>query len=171
MAEKKETKKATKPRKKVVKEIDGANDSAVQETVVASSEQEVETVPQETEDPVFHDSGDVMFGNPSDYIEHPDEPETEAELEPEVEPLSETEPEPKIDETIQALSEAAEELAKSKTEFGQKLEKAESEDEAKKLINNELKKIETLKNNVKKVARKYSNSQISNSWNGIIQDW
>ena len=47
----------------------------------------------------------------------------------------------------------------------------ETEEEAKEIINNEIKKVEGLKKNVEKIIRKYSNGQVSNSWNGMIQDW
>lgn len=166
MAEKKETKKAAKPRKKAVKDIEETAVAAIPETNVVN-ETEVEAVNEPTNEtisePIFHDSGDVMFGNPDDYIETVDEkPESEPE---------EAEPEAKIDENIVLVYESARDFEKSKNEFEEKLVNADNEEEAKKLINDELKKIETLKNKVKKVAKKYSDGQISNSWNGMIQDW
>ena len=35
----------------------------------------------------------------------------------------------------------------------------------------ELKKVEKIKKDTEKIIRKYSNMQMSNSWNGMIEDW
>ncbi len=73
-----------------------------------------------------------------------------------------------IDEA-QELANANQELEESQDKLEQKLES--DPENAEQIIKDEIAKVEKIKNNVEKVAKKYSNMQISNSWNGMVQDW
>ena len=64
-----------------------------------------------------------------------------------------------------------EEVEKSEEKLDEALKNAKSEDEAKKVIEGDINKVEKLKKNAEKIIKKYSNMQISNSWNGMIEDW
>ena len=78
---------------------------------------------------------------------------------------------PEVSKDAEAVAEANAELEESKEKLSESLANAKTTDEAKELIENEIKKVEDLKKKNEKIIRKYSNMQVSNSWNGMIEDW
>lgn len=179
--EKKTTAKKTTAKKSAPKAEEVAVET-VQETVVAE-----EPVAEEkpAQDPQFQDSGDVMFGNPEDYMEpvneagpsnefeetpvDKSEPDAEQALEAvkiEEEPVDE-----KVVEDAKELSSSIDEFEEAKKTLDERVAKLDEPDEAEAVIKDQIKNIEAIKAKTEKIAKRYSNYQISNSWNGQIQDW
>lgn len=78
---------------------------------------------------------------------------------------------PEIEKDVEAMAEANQELEDSQEQLSKSLSEAKSQEEAKEIVEKEIKKVEDLKDKTKKIIKKYSNMQISNTWNGMIQDW
>lgn len=156
MAEKKETKKTTGAQKpKKAKEVEPVEMHIKADNVVDKLDVEVE-VKQEPEE-VKVENVEEEVSTDTEMFEKPEEPVKSAE--------------PEIPEDVKTVIETTQKLEESKEELNTKLAEAETEDEAKEVINKELEKVQDMTNKVKKIIKKYSNGQISNSWNGMIQDW
>lgn len=72
-------------------------------------------------------------------------------------------------EALKELGDAAKDLEESKEELDTALN--ENPEQAEQLIKDEIEEVKQIQNNIKKTARKLSNAQVSNYWNGMTQDW
>lgn len=180
-SEKKTTAKKTTAKKSAPKAEEVAVETAQETTVV----EEPVAEEQPAQEPHFQDSGDVMFGNPEDYMEpvneagpsnefeetpvdksEPDAEQALEEVKIEEKPVSE-----EVNEDAQVLAAGINEFEEAKKKLEEKVEKLNEPDEAEAAIRDQIKEIEAIKAKTEKVVKKYSNYQISNSWNGQIQDW
>ena len=78
---------------------------------------------------------------------------------------------PELSKDIETVVETSDKFIESEEAFSKSINEVKTDDEVKKLITDELKKVNAMKNNVQKIIKKYSNMQISNSWNGMIEEW
>ena len=167
---KKTTKKAAEEVVEVAQETPVVEESQVTEEMVEAATKVLERVTDE--EPDVRDSGDVMFGQAPEAQEDvvdKTEPDVEKVLEDvkvEEEPENE---EIKADEEI--MAETITEFDEAKKTLEEKVEALTEQDDAEAVIKSQIKNLEAIKAKTEKIARKYSNYQISNTWNGMIQDW
>ena len=181
-SEKKTTAKKTTAKKSTKKAAEEVVEVAQEAPVVEQApltDEQVEAVTKvlekvTDEEPDVQDSGDVMFGQaPEAQEEEVKVDKTEPDVEKVLEDVKiEEEPEDeevKADEEV--VVESIDEFEKAKKDLEVKLEKLDEPDEAEAAIKGQIKNLEAIKARTEKVAKKLSNYQISNSWNGMIQDW
>lgn len=170
-ASKKTTKKAAEEVVEVAQETPVVGETPVtEEMMVEATTKVLEQVTDE--EPDVQDSGDVMFGQAPEAQEDvvdKTEPDVEKVLEDvkvEEEPENE---EVKADEEI--MAETLTEFDEAKKTLEEKVEALTEQDDAEAVIKSQIKNLEAIKAKTEKIARKYSNYQVSNTWNGMIQDW
>ena len=174
MAEKKTTKKTKEVAPEVeIKDVQvSENEETVNVDIVAQVNTTLESVETTVALEPAEEIGQTPYGPdepaPVDETDGPDEKHYE-----DGEPAETDVPEvnPEVSKDAEAVAEANAELEESKEKLSESLANAKTTDEAKELIENEIKKVEDLKKKNEKIIRKYSNMQVSNSWNGMIQDW
>ena len=171
MAEKKQTKKTKETvapaQETPVEEINKQQE--MQSEVVETTEPLTETVEAPVDETPNVDN--TSSETPAEEIsETPYEPGDET-LVPAPEETDAPEIDPEISADAKAIAETNLALEESKKQLSASLEAARNINEAKQLIQNEIKKVENIKKEHEKRIKKYTNMQISNSWNGMIEDW
>lgn len=156
MAEKKETKKAAAPKPK-------------KEKVVEAEAQNVQPVEEEQKDQQIEETNPVEPQAPEADNEAKEEEIPTDKLMYEA-PVAEVKEKDELVDFVETMSGMSQELEDSQKNLDAALENAKTGEEAAEVIKTEINKMAKLNEKAKKANKRLSDMQISNTWNGMIDE-